>query len=72
VGLLWMLIDLTYIQNISVKRIRYGFSTSFYDKLLTGFIFEHYNFQNTLKSNKTIIMYNTLQIVKKIPCRIVN
>jgi hypothetical protein len=24
-------IDLTYIQNISVKRIRYGFSTSFYD-----------------------------------------
>jgi hypothetical protein len=32
VGLLWMLIDLTYIQNISVKRIRYGFSTSFYDK----------------------------------------
>jgi hypothetical protein len=27
-----MLIDLTYIQNISVKRIRYGFSTSFYDK----------------------------------------
>ena len=32
VGLLWMLIDLTYIQNISVKCIRYGFSTSFYDK----------------------------------------
>jgi hypothetical protein len=30
--LLWMLIDLTYIQNISVKRIRYGFSTRFYDK----------------------------------------
>jgi hypothetical protein len=27
-----MLIDLTYIQNISVKRIRYGFSTSFSDK----------------------------------------
>ena len=24
--------DLTYIQNISVKRIRYGFSTSFYDR----------------------------------------
>ena len=23
---------MTYIQNISVKRIRYGFSTSFYDK----------------------------------------
>ena len=23
-------------------------------------------------SNKTIIMYNTLQIVKTIPCRIVN
>jgi hypothetical protein len=32
VGLLWMLIDLTYIQNISVKHIRYGFSTNFYDK----------------------------------------
>ena len=27
-----MLIDLTYIQNISVKRIRYDISTSFYDK----------------------------------------
>jgi len=27
-----MFIDLTYIQNISVKRIRYGFSTSLYDK----------------------------------------
>jgi hypothetical protein len=26
------LIDFTYIQNISVKRIRYGFSTSFYYK----------------------------------------
>jgi hypothetical protein len=25
----------------------------------TGIIFEHNNFQNTLKSNKTIIMYNT-------------
>ena len=33
--ILWMSIDLTYnsyIQNISVKRIRCGFSTSFYDK----------------------------------------
>jgi len=27
-----IVIDLTYIQNISVKRIRYVFSTSFYDR----------------------------------------
>jgi hypothetical protein len=37
-------------------------------KLFTGIIFEHYNFQNTLKSNKTIIMYNTRQIVKNTSC----
>jgi hypothetical protein len=44
--------NILFIGNCETYSIRF-----LWQKLLTGIIFEHYNFQNTLKSTKTMIMY---------------
>ena len=55
--------------SISVKRIRYGFSTSFYDKNYLPVSYSHIIIS---KTHLTIIMYNTRQIVKNTSCHLVN
>ena len=58
--------------SISVKRIRYGFSTSFYDKNYLPVSYSNIIISKTHKSDKAIIMYNTRHIVKSTSCRLVN